>query len=204
MASRMAAKTPRKKQKAKTRTPRDRGVDAALSLAAVMPWDSLTLSDIAREAGLSMSELREAFEDKADILAAYGRRVDKAVLESVPEADLDLPEKDRLFEILMARFDVLQNDREAVVSILQSFLRDPKEAVISLPHVGRSMVWMMEGAGLSTDGIGGAARILGVCAAYLHVLRVWVQDESPDLTATMAALDKSLSCAERVAGWWPL
>lgn len=204
MASRMAAKIPRKKKAADSRSVRDRGVDAALLLAAVMPWDSLTLSDIAQEAGVALCELRAAFDDKADILSAYGKRVDQAVLAASRAPDLSLPEKDRLFEILMERFDVIQNDRAAVVSILKSFVRDPKQAVISLPHLTRSMVWMMEGAGLSTEGIRGALTVLGLSAAYLNVLRVWIDDESADLSATMAALDKTLSRAEQIAGWLPL
>jgi hypothetical protein len=34
---------------------------------------------------------------------------------------------------------------------------------------------------------------------YLKLLYVWLKDESPDMTKTMAALDKALNRAEKMA-----
>lgn len=205
MASRMSKKTTSKKKSVHPGGDiRDRILDSALRVAEQMPWDSVSLSDIAQEAGLSLSDLRESCEDKADILGLYGRRVDRRTLAGVSSPDMSSPEKDRLFDVLMTRFDVLNEDRNALVSILGSFLRDPKQAVISLPHLARSMMWMAESAGLSTDGLGGALRILGLSAVYLNVLRTWMQDNSADLSMTMSALDKNLDRLEQIAGLLPL
>lgn len=189
---------PAKKSKTPAKPLKERAVAAALDLAARMPWEMVTMADIADKAHVGLAELSETFDDKTDVLAAYGRIVDKKVLEAV-SADSASSERDRLFEILMERFDVLSNDREALVSILKSFVTDPKQAVIGLPHLGRSMAWMLEGAGITTNGIKGAARVAGLSAVYLHVLRIWMNDDSVDLSKTMAALDKSLSRVERCA-----
>jgi AcrR family transcriptional regulator len=195
----MAAKNTAKKPKPLQKPDKERALDAALSLAARMGWDMVTLSDIAAESGMTLAELSDHFEDKTDILVAYGRAIDKKVLAICSDMDPASPERDRLFEILMERFDVLSNDREAVVSILKSFTLDPKQAVISLPHLGRSMAWMLEAAGIDTSGVKGAIRVAGLAAVYLNVLRQWVKDESEDLSRTMAALDKNLSRAEQCA-----
>lgn len=198
---------PRKKTAAKTissASPRDSAVDAALHLAAAMPWDMVSMADIAVEAGVDMAVLHDLFDDRADILAAYGKRIDRKVLAVFSAPDVTVGEKDRLFDILMERFDALKPDRKAVMSILDSFQRDPKQAVISLPHLGRSMMWMVEAAGLSTSGIGGALRVAGAGAVYLYALNAWKNDDSADLSATMAALDKALTRAEQVAGWLPV
>jgi hypothetical protein len=96
----------------------------------------------------------------------------------------------------MERFDVLSEHRDAVISILSSFRTDPKEAIISLPHLARSMTWMMEAAGLDTSGFKGAARVTGLTLLYANVLRVWIKDDSEDQAKTMAALDKNLDRAE--------
>jgi hypothetical protein len=61
------------------------------------------------------------------------------------------------------------------------------------------MAWMMEAAGLSTSGVRGALRLIGITAVYMNVLRQWMNDETPDLSETMAALDKSLTHAEQAA-----
>ncbi len=174
-------------------------MDAALDLSSRMDWDMVTLTDIADKAHIGLAELHDVFEDKSDILAAYGRRIDRRVLESCGGFDPSTPTKDRLFEILMERFDVLNENRAAVVSVLKSFLPDPKQAVISLPHLGRSMAWMLEAAGIETVGVKGALRVLGLSAVYLAALKVWRKDETSDLSQTMAMIDRALGQAERLA-----
>ncbi len=178
-------------------SPKDKIIDAALSVASEMNWQFVTLTDIAREAQVSLSDVRGYFEDKTDILASYGRRVDQKMLDSVSDPDLSLSVKERLFDILMARFDALNADREAVVSIVSSFKLDPKQAVITLPHVCKSMIWALEAAGENTNGMHGALKIMGLTGAYLKVLGVWCKDESPDLSKTMASLDKVLGQCEK-------
>ncbi|MFA5591812.1 MAG: TetR family transcriptional regulator [Micavibrio sp.] len=183
---------------------RERAVAAALDLAARMGWDMVTMADIADKAHIGLSELADIFDGKDDVLTAYGRQVDRRVLEAFSGADDGAGERDRLFEILMERMDILNEDREAVQSILKSFLPDPKQAVISLPHLARSMAWMMEAAGLSTSGVKGAVRVFGLTIVYLTVLRHWMKDESEDLSVTMAALDRALGHAEKCANTFML
>lgn len=200
----MPAKKAKAAAKAKQAPLKERAVAAALDLASRMGWEMITLTDIADKAHASLAELSEVFDDKTDILVAYGRRVDKKVLESVGDADPATPERDRLFDILMERFDVLNEDREAVLSILKSFTADPKQAVISLPHLGRSMAWMLEAAGIDTSGVKGAVRVAGLTLVYLNAVRHWAKDDSADLAKTMAALDKSLNRAEQCVGTFML
>lgn len=195
----MAAKTTAKKPKMPQKPTREAIVASALSLAAKMDWALITMSDIAEEAGTNLAALSEMFDDKTDILVAYGRTLDKKVLEARGEGDPGASPRDRLFDILMERFDILSADREAILSILKSFAPDPKQAVISLPHLGRSMAWMLEAAGVDTGGMRGAVRVAGLTIIYLNVVRHWMKDESEDLSRTMAALDKNLSRAEQAA-----
>lgn len=195
----MAAKTTAKKPKTPQKPTREAIVSSALSLAAKMDWALITMSDIAEEAGTNLAVLSEMFDDKTDILVAYGRALDKKVLEACGEGDPGASPRDRLFDILMERFDILSVDREAILSILKSFAPDPKQAVISLPHLGRSMAWMLEAAGVDTGGMRGAVRVAGLTVVYLNVVRHWMKDESEDLSRTMASLDKNLSRAEQAA-----
>lgn len=179
--------------------PREKAVRAALKLAACKGWEKVSLQDIAREAGMPLHEMHDLFEDRCDILAAYGRMVDRAVMERAGKPGADVSPRDLLFDILMERFDVLSGDRAGVKAIAQSFKYDPKQAVISLPHIGRSMSWMLESAGVGTAGGRGAIKILGLGVVYLKTLWVWMDDESEDMAKTMAALDKNLGRAEEWA-----
>jgi len=200
-----AAKKAVKKSPANTDKPlKARVVDAAFDLASRMGWDMMTMADIADKAHISLAELSDHFDDKSDILVAYGRMVDRRMLENVDNASPEDSPRDRLFEILMERFDILGENREALLSILSSFRLDPKQAVISLPHLGRSMAWVLEATGIETTGIKGAVRVAGLTAVYLNVLRHWMNDDTADLSKTMAALDKSLSRAEQCANTFML
>ena len=174
-------------------------VDAALKLAEGQAWDNVSLVDIADEVGVSLVELFDIVEDKTDILVLFGRMIDRRTLEGVGEPDPAIPVRDALFDILMERYEVLNDYRPALLSILKSFKFDPKQAVISAPHLCRSMTWMLEAAGIETHGIRGAIKVAGLTGLYLKVLKVWCDDESADLAKVMAALDKDLSRVEQVA-----
>jgi len=174
---------------------KERAVQAALSLAVKQGWAATSLQDIARACKCSLADLHDIFEDRNDILAAYGRQIDHKVMERI-SIDPTSPERDRLFDVMMERFDALNDDRDAVISILESFRTDPKQAVITLPHLGRSMIWMLEAAGIEANGPKGAMTALGLTGVYLYTLRAWKEDISSDMGKTMAALDKALGQAE--------
>lgn len=176
---------------------RARVVDAALALAAARDWGNVTLADIAQEAGLTLPALARMFETREDILTAYARRIDVETLPDRPA--LDSPPRDALFDALMDRFERLNRDRDAVTSIMSGFCADPKQMVISLPQTGRSMSLVLEGCGIETLGWRGCARVAGLSAIYLYILRVWREDDTQDLSKTMAALDRALDRTERWA-----
>ena len=184
--------------------PREKAVYAALELSAELGWGNVSLQDISERSGIHLHELSFYFEDKSDILCSLGRMIDQKTLEHASSADPDASVRDALFDVFMDRFDVLNDYREGIVGILNSFKLDPKQAVISLPHLCRSMNWMLEAAHVNTGGIRGAVKVAGMTALYLRVLKVWLSDESPDLSATMAALDKDLGRAEQFANSFSL
>ena len=179
----------------KRTTPLERLVDAALKLASERPWARITLGEIAAEAALSLAELHEAAPAKSHIVRAFLRRIDAAVLAG-PAPDLSEPARDRLFDVLMRRFDALKPHKAAVASIVDGLSRDPVQALCGWPALLRSMSWMLEAAGLDASGIKGALRARGLALVWLTGLRNFLTDESEDLSATMAALDRALKRAE--------
>jgi AcrR family transcriptional regulator len=177
-------------------------IHAALQCAANNRWDEVSMTQIARAAKIDPEHVIPLFADKTDILCAYGRQVDAEVAKALggQSVEGDSP-KDRLFDVLMERFDVLNDNRAAVISILDSMTFDPKQTVIALPWLCRSMTWMLELSDISTQGWKGALRVTGLTAIYLKVLRDWAKDESADMAATMASLDSALNRADQIAGY---
>lgn len=175
-------------------------LDSALHLAVEQGWEYTTLRDIAEHAGVSASDLYNTIDDKNDILVILGRKIDKEIMGNIDLSDDGATNsRDRLFDIMMDRYEALNGHREGVVSIFASFKHDPKQAVISMPHLCKSMGWMLEVSGIETAGIKGALKVVGLTGVYIKVLKIWAEDESADLSKTMSALDKALERAEKTA-----
>src|SRR3972149_5900146 len=108
-------------------TPKGRIVAAALRLAGERRWRDVTLADIATAADVRLVDLRREFDTKGEILAAFVRAVDDALLARTPErsaSDTTSP-RDAIFEVVMSRFDVLAPYRPALKSIAESWPTDP-------------------------------------------------------------------------------
>jgi AcrR family transcriptional regulator len=192
----MAKKAARKSKASK---PRPDAVAVALSLAAEKGWRDLALADIAAGARLSLAELYALYPSKQAILTAYSRGIDMAVLAEAEKPEG--PAKDRLFDVLMRRLDKLDPHKAGLKRIAEDTARDPLATACSLARLDRSMAAMLEAAGISAAGLPGLLRTKGLAAVYLHGLRAWLRDDSPDKAKTMAALDKALGRADRMAAW---
>lgn len=171
--------------------------EALLRLTAAGGWRDLSYAEIAKEAGLSLSAAYQAYPSKAAILMGVGRDIDARIFAGLEGDPLDGSPKDRLFDLLMRRFDALNQHREAFAALARDLPRTPGEGLALLCQLRSSLARMLEAAGISASGLRGALRIEGLGAIYAAGLRVWFKDDSSDLSKTMAELDKRLSQAER-------
>ncbi|MGF1629951.1 MAG: TetR family transcriptional regulator [Kiloniellaceae bacterium] len=174
-------------------------IDAAFALVLERGWRDLSLAEIAAAAGLPLSRVYPLFPSKQAILDGFSDRVDAEMMAEDVE-DLDTPARDRLFDMLMRRFDALQPYREALGIILQDQLRDPLAVCGGLGRLAKSMAVTLEAAGFATTGCRGVLRLKGLSAIYLSAIRVWLRDDSDDMARTMAHLDKQLSRVDSLIG----
>ncbi|MCW2243765.1 TetR/AcrR family transcriptional regulator [Azospirillum canadense] len=180
---------------------RDRRVaDAAMRLAAEQGWSRTGLLDIARAAGLSAAAFYHRYPDRADVLAAVSRTADMAVLADDQPLDPEESARDRLFDVMMRRYDALQPYREGLRVVMRDLRGEPLTALAFSRQFGRSMAWMLRAAGVEADRLGGAVLTAGLGAVQARVMRVFLDDDTTDLSRTMAALDAELRRAERWAG----
>ncbi len=171
-------------------------VATALDLAATQGWRDTSFADIAAAAKLSLADVRAHFASKAAIVAAFSKQIDAEVLAGEEPELADQPPRDRLFDVMMRRFDALAPHKAAVHAIVRDTLGDPAAALRGACTIGISMAWMLEAARLGASGPCGLLRIKGLALVYLSVMRVWLADESEDMARTMAALDRRLRQAE--------
>ena len=173
-------------------------IQAAFSLAAAQGWPAVTPAAAAREAGLKLEQARTRFPNAQAILLRFGQLADTHALTDALDSG---PARERLFDVVMRRFDALQQHRAGVLALLDSLPTDPGTALVLAGATGNSMGWMLEAAGVSAAGWRGALAAQGMVGVWLYTLRAWRTDASPDLSGTMAALDRALTRAEQAAGW---
>jgi ubiquinone biosynthesis protein COQ9 len=173
-------------------------VTAAFRLAGEQGWSKVNVAVAARDAGLSLAEARERFPSRGAILLRFGRLADQAALT---ETATDGPVRDRLFDLLMRRFDLLQTHRAGVEALLRTLPTDPATALLLACATRRSMRWMLQAAGVTATGLRGDLQAKGLMAVWLWAVRAWERDHSDDLSGTMAAVDNALQRAEQAASW---
>jgi len=175
-------------------------IAAALHLIAEQGWRRLSLGDVAVEAGLPILDVYRTFGSRTAILIGFFRGIDEAVLAAPPEAEADEHPRDRVFDLLMRRFDALHPHRAAIAVLTRELRADPCTAFALGARLRRSITWTLEAGGIPTAGLGGAVAVRLTMAAYLATSRVWRTDETPDLGPTMAELDRRLRGIERWLG----
>lgn len=168
-------------------------VDAAMALAAERPWSEVTLLDIAAKAGVSLAAMRGVLGSKGEVVAAFARRIDDGILSKAVQAPAGQSARDTLFEVVMSRFDALAPYRAALRSIHAAGVMDT--AVVR--GFLSSQAWMLNAAGVQTDGVEGGLKVAGLASVYASVFETWLEDDDPGLARTMAALDRRLRRGER-------
>ncbi|HQT65981.1 MAG TPA: TetR family transcriptional regulator [Acetobacteraceae bacterium] len=171
-------------------------VAAAFAMAGEQGWARVSPAAAARAGNIDLALARKRFSCRGQILARFGQLADAYALTGAMQ---DGTVKDRLFDVLMRRVDFLQTHRAGVMA-LGRFAPFHPELMKFLARANlRSMGWMLEGAGVSAQGLRGELRKRGLLAVWAWTMRAWARDENPDLSATMAALDSALTRADQAA-----
>jgi AcrR family transcriptional regulator len=178
-------------------SPRDRIVDALMTLAAEQPWNDIEIGEIAREANVTLAEFRDAFPSKGAVLAGLARRIDRQVLQGTSDDLAEEPARERLFDVLMRRLDAMAPYKRALRRIAFALRSDPL-SLLALNGVAlNSMRFMLAAANISTEGPLGNLKVQGTVIAFANTLETWFTDDDPSHARTMARLDREIRRGER-------
>lgn len=181
---------------AKKKLSRDQIIDTAFIVFAEQGWLSTSLPDIADAAGISLADLSREFGLKSQILTALMDRADQDVLRGNDPENAEESHRDRLFDILMRRLDALTPCKAGLERVVRDLPRDPGTAFVVACRMRRSMAWMLASADIDSDGLRGVLRVKALAGVWALTLRDWFGDDSPDMSKTMATLDKLLGRVE--------
>lgn len=180
---------------------RDRIVTALMELLAEESFERIGLSDVAKRAGVSLAQMRQEFSSTLSILAAHIKDTDRKVLLG---GDTDMAEetsREKLFDVLMRRLEILSPHRQAVRSLMRSARYNPGLAFALNGLAVQSQRWMLNAADIKVAGPKGMVRAQGLAMLFACVMQTWVKDEDPGLARTMAVLDRELSRGQRWSGF---
>src|SRR5262249_31939119 len=127
---------------------------------------------------------------------------DRAIADGVEELDPTQSVRDRLFELIMRRFEAMEPHRAAVLAMELCQDRDPILLAAAHQRHVRCAKWVLALAGLEADGMTGQARAQGLGVIIGQARAAWRGDDAGDFAKTMASLDKNLRRAEEMFGRW--
>src|SRR6266567_1786298 len=143
-------------------TDRENIIAAFMALLAEHRMEEIGFGDIATRAGVSLSVLRGEFGSTLAILAAHSKAIDRQVLGDTDADMAEEPPRERLFDVLMRRVEVMAPHREAVRSLMKSAQCNPGLALALNAMTVRSQTWMLTAADVDAVGTRGMIRAQGL------------------------------------------
>ncbi len=157
-------------------------------------WTVKAVEAAAAGAGIDPAQARLAFGDKPiDLIQAYVGAVDAAMAEAFPpERIAAMKIRDRITELVWARFTIMAPAREAVRSAL-AILALPQNAARAAKLGWRTAdrIWRM--AGDTATDFNHYTKRMTLGAVYSSTLLAWLDDQSEDMADSRAFLDRRIA-----------
>jgi AcrR family transcriptional regulator len=181
-------------------TIRDKVIDAALIAVTDRGWRRTHIDDVIEAAGVSEALFYREFDGLVSVMVAASRQLNAAMADAVADFEEQDSTREKLFALIMARFDAAMPWRAAIVDLARSAPTDPVLAAAA----GQALMTMasraLSLAGITVSGPLGFARVNAfMLSVILPAARIWLKDESADLSKTMTGLNDLLERAEWVA-----
>jgi hypothetical protein len=157
-------------------------------------WNSISLEQVLKNIKVKKNYIKTKF----DLLKPISKYVDYLLINKMKSLE-NSSTKDMLFEVLMARFDILEANRKAFIEIYKILKKNPQEFIKLLPIFLESMIITAELSKYNVNGLKGAIRLKGLMLIYLITFFQWMDDKESSLEKTMTALDKNLDQAEKLS-----
>jgi ubiquinone biosynthesis protein COQ9 len=187
-------------------------VQTALKLAEdAGSWDAVHVHAVAREAGVTLEELRRYFGDKDAIAEGYFDFADAALLAVSKEPGWgELSVRERLYRAVMTWLDALAPHRRLAVGML-GYKLHPEHIHLQargIARISRTVQWIREVAMLPSVGWRREVEEAALTTIYLTTFSCWLGDKTVGAERTRRLLRRLLVGAEQGAlllarrAWW--
>ena len=111
----------------------------------------------------------------------------------------DSSTKDNLFELIMLRLDYMQPYKNSLKKIIVSISKSPSMLKSVSENVSDSLDFYLELTKAYDNSYFDLFKKKTILLIYSYIFKVWLDDNSEELSRTMSELDKVLSLSEKVA-----
>ena len=172
-------------------------IDSALFLAGKQGWEAVSLADIAKKAKMPLKTVSASFKDVWAVMEQALRDLETDTTATV-ENHLGDNWRDNLMEILMTRFELAQLNRDAYLAVAPTVIKNPKLVKRFGKSFYRTMQQMLDLADAPVNKKCKPLAVAAMAALFLSLVHTWREDGTPDLSKTMAAIDKRTGLLEQL------
>ena len=165
-----------------------------LNILKKKSWNTFSLEKILKNVKFKETNIKTKF----DLLKIISKYVDYLLIKKTKSLE-NSSSKDMLFEVIMARFDILEANRKAFLEIYKILKKNPHQFIKLLPTFLESMIISAELSKYNVNGLKGTIRLKGLMLIYFFTFFQWMNDKDTSLEKTMTALDKNLDQAQKLS-----
>ncbi len=172
-------------------------VKKGFQLIQEIGWEKFSLEKMSKLLKIPNDELKNIFRCKNSILSKFSIMIDNYVEAKISINDFkDSSTKDILFELIMLRFDEMEDYKDALKDILQNTKKNPLLLSIISNNLLHTMDFYLELSNAYKSSPFDFYKKNFLLLIYSLSFKTWLEDNTEDLSKTMAELDKLLSMAQ--------
>ena len=160
-------------------------------------WNKFSFEKLAKNLKVDSKTIKIMFRNKIGFLKAFSSMIDEKVIDKLNfEEFKNNKVKDNLFELIMLRFEELNDYKAGLKNLLNDLKNSPFDFKKVTRNIFDSMELFLDIAKGKENYFFDFIKINIIFFIYSYIFNVWLDDKSDDMNVTMAELDKWLSQAE--------
>ena len=160
-------------------------------------WKEFSIERFAEENNYKTSEVKNFIGNKNDLLIEFSKMIDEKVESNINIEEFENSNvKDNIFELIMMRFDVMTPFKGGLKKIINE-IKSPIILKEISQNILVSMDFYLEFSNAYDDTIFDVIKKKSLFLIYSYCFKVWLNDDSKELSKTMSELDRLLNYAEK-------
>ena len=172
-------------------------IEKGFNLINDIGWEQFSIENLSTKEKIPLNKLKVYFKCKYSIVEKFSRMIDKNIESKLRVNDFkDSSKKDILFELIMMRFDEMEEFKSSLARVLDASKKNPILISIITQNVMNTMDFFLELSNSYNNYAFDALKKYFLFLIYSITFKTWLTDNTEDLSKTMAELDRLLSTAE--------